>query len=143
MSKTSILLVEDNEDDVLLTLTALKRLGWSKDVAVCRDGVEALEFILCEGAHRERDSSIQPRLILMDIKLPKMDGIEVVRRIKSDPNAKAIPVVMLTSSSRQADVTAAHNAGAEHYLTKSVEFGRFSEEIGRLTRQLLGSREPG
>jgi len=102
MTSADILLVEDNEDDVLLTLTALKRLGFGDKTAVCRDGVDALEYLFREGSHAQRDGLTQPKLVLLDIKLPKIDGIEVVRRLKKDTRTKSISVVMLTSSSRQA-----------------------------------------
>ena len=139
MTSADILLVEDNEDDVLLTLTALKRLGFGDKTAVCRDGVDALEYLFREGSHAQRDGLTQPKLVLLDIKLPKIDGIEVVRRLKRDTRTKSISVVMLTSSSRQADISAASQAGADHYLTKSVDFGRFSQEIAQISRQFLGA----
>jgi two-component system response regulator len=131
MGKMDILLVEDNEDDVLLTMTALKRLGLAQSTAVCRDGAEALDYLA------QRAAEEYPKLILLDLKLPKLDGLQVARRVKDGLQTRLIHVVMLTSSSRQADVTAALEAGADQYLTKSVEFSRFSEQIAQITRQFL------
>lgn len=131
MSKVDILLVEDNEDDVKLTLHALKK-AVTKSIEVCRDGAEALDFLLGEGKFQGRDVTVQPRLVLLDLKLPKLDGFQVLERLKHDPRTRSIPVVMLTSSSRKTDADQCYQAGANSYLVKSVDFEQFTREIAEL-----------
>jgi CheY-like chemotaxis protein len=102
--QVEILLVEDNQDDVELTLHALKRENLANNIQVARDGEEALEFLFCNGSHADRCFDQPPRLILLDLKLPKVDGMEVLKRLKGDPRTKTIPVVILTSSKEERDL---------------------------------------
>ena len=126
-----ILLVEDNPNDVELALYALKKNHLANNVHVVRDGAEALEYIYGDdtdgGALNAR-----PRVILLDLKLPKVDGIEVLRRIKSDERTKAIPVVVMTSSREECDLTDSYNLGVNSYIVKPVDFGQFSESVRQL-----------
>ena len=133
------MVVDDNPDDLDLTLRALQRQNLGEHVAVCRDGAEALDFVFGRGEHPERQGQPHPRLILLDIKLPKVDGLEVLKRIKSDPETKQIPVVMLTSSSRKADLDEAYQSGANSYLVKSVDFRQFVKDIEQLGKYWLAS----
>ena len=127
-----ILLVEDSQDDLDLTLSALRETKIAKEVATARDGEEALNFVFCRNQFAGRGFHHQPKLILLDLKLPKIDGLEVLRELKSDPRTQIIPVVMLTSSSRKADLEASYRAGANSYLVKSVDFDQFTREIKQL-----------
>jgi two-component system response regulator len=136
MNRVDILLVEDNEDDVKLTLHALKK-AVTKNVEVCRDGAEALDFLFGEGKFYDRDTTAQPRLVLLDLKLPKLDGFQVLERLKSDTRTRGIPVVMLTSSSRKTDADQCYQAGANSYLVKSVDFEQFTRDIAELGRYWL------
>ena len=132
-----ILLVEDNQDDLELTLSVLKKNSPSTKVEVCRDGAEALEFLFGEGAYANRDLTNQPRLILLDIKLPKLDGLQVLGRVRKDERTQQIPVVMLTSSSRKADLDSAYKGGANSYLVKSVNYRQFTQDIIQLCEYWL------
>jgi CheY-like chemotaxis protein len=130
---TEILLVEDNPQDLQLTKRALRKANLANYIHVARDGVEALEFLFCEGAHAARKIEDGPKIILLDLKLPKVDGLQVLGRIKSDPRTKAIPVVILTSSKEQADVVESYQLGVNSYIVKPVNFERFAaavQEIG-------------
>ena len=127
-----ILLVEDNKDDLVLTLAALRDAIAGTQIATARDGQEALDFLFCSGQHAGRDERCQPKLILLDLNLPKMDGLEVLKQIKVDPRTQQIPVVMLTSSSRKADLEASYKAGANSYLVKSVDFEQFTRDVRQL-----------
>lgn len=127
-----ILLVEDNPHDLALTQRALKKARLANNLHVCRDGEEALEFIFCEGTHAGRRIDQVPRVILLDIKLPKVDGLEVLRRLKADPRTRTIPVVMLTSSKEQRDVIESYNLGVNSYIVKPVNFEGFSAAVEQL-----------
>ena len=120
-----ILLVEDNPNDVTLTLNAFARQKLGTQIQVASDGAEALDFIFGRGAYRDRDLSQQPKLILLDLKLPKVDGLDVLREIKSDPRTSMIPVVILTSSSVECDIAAGYERGANSYIVKPVNFDQF------------------
>jgi two-component system response regulator len=124
-----ILLVEDNPDDVALMLHAFKTANLANPVHVARDGVEALDFIFCTGPHAGRDIQDRPKLILLDLKLPRVDGHEVLRRIKGDPRTAATPVVMLTSSAEERDVMRTYQTGANSYIVKPVDFEQFTESV--------------
>jgi len=129
-----ILLVEDNPNDVELTLHALKNACNITHICVVRDGVEALDFTFCTGVYSQRNPQHQPRLILMDLKLPRIDGLQVLRRLKNDPLTQAIPVVALTSSSDPHDVAETYNLGVNSYIVKPVDFDEFIH-----VARLLGS----
>ena len=127
-----ILMVEDNQQDLDLALRALRKANLANRVHAARDGEEALEFLFCEGRHSERKIENEPKVILLDLKLPKIDGLEVLQRIKGDPRTKAIPVVVLTSSKEQADVVETYNLGVNSYIVKPVNFEQFSEVVQKL-----------
>lgn len=131
MEKT-ILLVEDNPDDVELTLRALKKNNISNDVVLARDGVEALDFLFGTGAHAGRDTSILPQVVLLDLKLPKLDGLEVLSKIRSNERTKLLPVVILTSSKEEQDLVNGYSLGANSYIRKPVDFGQFIEAVRAL-----------
>jgi two-component system response regulator len=133
-----ILLVDDSQDDVALTLHALRRENLaSGNVTVARDGEEALEYLFCRGAFAKRCSEDLPRLILLDLKLPKVDGIEVLRKIKRDPLTNTIPVVILTSSKEERDLLDAQNLGANSYIQKPMDFDQFRDTIKQVGRYWL------
>lgn len=120
-----ILLIEDNPRDVDLTLRAMKKHNMANRIQVARDGAEALDFIFCQGAHANRDINCRPKLILLDLKLPKVDGLEVLRRLKSDERTRLIPVVVLTSSNDERDMVESYRLGVNSYITKPVDFDKF------------------
>lgn len=127
MSKT-ILLIEDNADDELLTLRALKKSNIANEVIVARDGAEALEYLFGS----EAGGPVRPELILLDLKLPKVDGLEVLRRLRAEERTHRLPVVILTSSREQQDVIAGYELGANSYIRKPVDFAQFSEAVRQL-----------
>lgn len=127
-----ILLVEDSPEDLELTLRALSKAKLSNRIEVARDGAEALDFIFCEGVHAARRVEDTPRMILLDLKLPKVDGLEVLRRIKTDPRTQAIPVVVLTSSREQRDVIETYRLGVNSYIVKPVNFEGFFTAVQEL-----------
>lgn|ERR1700687_3660368 len=127
-----ILLVEDNPNDVELTLHALKANNVANDIKVLRDGAEALDFIMCRGPFADRDINRGPKLILLDLKLPKVDGIEVLRQAKSDPRTKMIPIVVLTSSKQERDIVESYELGVNSYMLKPVDFAQFTESVRSL-----------
>ena len=128
MSKSNIvevLLVEDCPEDRELALRAFKKANLTNLIEIARDGAEALEFFFCEGAYAGRKLEDGPKLVLLDLKLPKVDGLEVLRRVKGDPRTKSIPVVVLTSSKEQQDVIESYSLGVNSYIVKPVNFERF------------------
>lgn len=127
-----VLIVEDNQQDLDLALRALKRAKLANRVQIARDGAEAIEYIFCEGPHSARKIENGPKVILLDLKLPKIDGLEVLKRIKNDPRTKKIPVVILTSSKEQNDVVDSYNLGVNSYIVKPVNFEQFSEAVQKL-----------
>ena len=131
-SNGTILLVEDNPKDELLTLRALKKSHVSNGVVVVRDGAEALDYLFAQGAFADRDISDLPTVILLDIQLPKIDGLEVLRRLRNDPRTKLVPVVVLTSSDEARDRLASYELGANSYVCKPVDFSQFSKAVAQL-----------
>lgn len=132
MADKMILLVEDNPDDEELTLRALRKSKLTNDIAVTRDGTEALEFLFCEGQYADRDSSHMPAVVLLDLKLPKLNGLDVLQRIRADERTKLIPVVILTSSSEDEDMINSYTSGANSYVRKPVAFSQFADAVSEL-----------
>lgn len=137
-----ILLVEDSLEDVELTSRALRNAKLGNRIHIARDGEEALEFIFCEGPHAARKIEDTPRLILLDLKLPKVDGLEVLERIKGDPRTKHVPVVVLTSSKEQVDVVKSYQLGVNSYIVKPVDFESFTNAVQELGMYWLLLNEP-
>ncbi|MCL4505198.1 MAG: response regulator [Chloroflexi bacterium] len=137
-----ILLVEDNPNDVELTLLALKDNNLTNPIHVVRDGAEALEFIFATGAYADRQNAEKPRVILLDLKLPKVDGLEVLRQIKANPHTRAIPVVALTSSREECDIVESYNLGVNSYITKPVDFDQFTHAVRTLGLYWLLLNQP-
>jgi two-component system response regulator len=127
-----ILLVEDNRDDEALTVRALEKHRVANRVEVVRDGAEALDWLFRTGVHANRPTDVEPSLVLLDLKLPKVDGLEVLRRMRADPATRRIPVVALTSSREEPDVRRAYDLGVNSYVVKPVDFGSFLEATGQL-----------
>jgi len=128
----AILLIEDNSSDVDITIRALERGRIANQVVVARDGKEALDYLWGEGAHAGRDISESPAVTLLDLKLPKVPGLEVLRRIRADARTRRLPVVILTSSKEEQDLAASYDLGANSYIRKPVDFNQFAEAIGHL-----------
>lgn len=137
-----ILLVEDNPNDVELTLHALKENNLSNHIEVVRDGEEALDFIFGAGPFSHRSVNPCPKVILLDLKLPKVDGLEVLKRIKSDPRTRTIPVTILTSSREERDVVESYNLGVNSYIVKPVDFEQFTEAVRHLGLYWLLLNQP-
>lgn len=127
-----ILFVEDNPTDVELTLRALRKNNLANHVVVVRDGAEAIDFLYAQGTYSHRDVNQRPRLVLLDIRLPKISGLEVARRLKGDERMKSIPVVMLTSSTEERDVVESYEIGVNSFIVKPVEFDKFVQAVSEL-----------
>jgi two-component system, response regulator len=132
MSEKVILLVEDNADDEALTLRAFKKSNITNDVVVARDGAEALDYLFATGKYAGRDLNDLPQLILLDLKLPKVDGLEVLRKIRNESRTRLLPVVILTSSNEQEDRRNGYGLGANSYIRKPVDFNKFIEAVQQL-----------
>lgn len=132
MDKKMILLVEDNPDDEELTLRALKKNNIVNDVAVVRDGAEALDYLFCTGRYTSRNSSDLPQIVLLDLNLPKMGGLEVLRRIRENEKTRLLPVVILTSSKEEQDLIQGYSLGANSYVRKPVDFNQFVDAVRQL-----------
>lgn len=132
MNYKMILLVEDNADDEVLTLRALNKHKIANRIDVVRDGAEALDYLFAKGAYANRDPLDLPQVILLDLKLPKVDGLEVLRQIRSDPRTRMLPVVVLTSSKEEQDMIQAYSIGVNSYVRKPVDFNQFVDAIGQL-----------
>ena len=132
MRKKIILLVEDNPDDELLAIRALEKNNIMNEVVVARDGAEALNYLFGAGVHAGRDMSVMPQIILLDLKLPKIDCLEVLRRLRNNERTKLLPVVVLTSSKEDRDLTESYSLGANSYIRKPVNFAQFTEAIRQL-----------
>jgi two-component system response regulator len=145
MRPKDILLVEDNSDDIELTVMALKEAKITNPVVVARNGVEALDYLFGTGAHAGRDSVVQPVVVLLDIKLPMLNGIDVLQRMRADERTRRTPVVMLTSSTEQADIARTYDLGANSYVRKPVEFENFvvaARQLGLYWTVLNESADP-
>lgn len=132
MKEREILLVEDNPDDEMLTLRAFRHANLLNKVVVVRDGAEALDYLFGTGVYADRDTSIMPQLVLLDLKLPKVDGLEVLRRLRANELTKFLPVVVLTSSDEESDIVESYNLGANSYVRKPVDFAHFGEAVRQL-----------
>lgn len=137
-----ILLVEDNPEDVELTLHALRQEKLANSIHVARDGEEALDFLFCRGAFSDRSFESPPRVVLLDLKLPKVDGLEVLREMKQDCRTKAIPVVILTASREEKDMVSGYHLGANGYIQKPVDFDNFRDAVKQLGLYWLVINEP-
>lgn len=142
MTDRYILLVEDNPDDEELTLLSLRKNPLAHEVVVVRDGVEAIDYLFAIGQYSGRDISRVPTVILLDLKLPKLDGLGVLKRLRADERTRNLPVVVLTSSSQDADVIASYNFGANSYVRKPVDFNEFQEAVKVLGIYWLMTNEP-
>ena len=142
INEVEILLVEDNPNDEELTLRALRKHNLANRVHVVRDGAEALEFIFATGAYTDRKMENGPKVILLDLKLPKVDGLEVLRRVKSDERTKATPVVVLTSSREERDVVESYKLGVNSYMVKPVDFDQFIQAVSQLGLYWLLLNQP-
>lgn len=142
MGDKIILLVEDNPDDEALTLRALAKNNIKNEVVVARDGAEALDYLFATGAYASRDTSTMPQVTLLDLKLPKVDGLEVLRRIRADKRTRCLPVVILTSSNEEKDLINGYSLGANSYIRKPVDFGQFIEAVRQLGLYWLVLNEP-
>ncbi|MCE5313495.1 MAG: response regulator [Armatimonadota bacterium] len=132
MSRSIILLVEDNADDVALTKRAFKKSNILNKVVVAGDGIEAMNYLFCEGEYAGRDPDEMPAVVLLDLKLPRVDGMEVLRRVRADERTKLLPIVVLTSSKEEEDVIRSYSLGANSYVRKPVDFNEFVEAVSRL-----------
>lgn len=132
MNKQIILLVEDNPDDEILTVRALKKNNILNDIIVARDGAEALDYLFGTGSYADRDMTVMPQVILLDLKLPKIDGLEVLRQVRGDDRTKLLPVVVLTSSSEEQDIINSYSLGANSYIQKPVDFEQFTASVKNL-----------
>jgi two-component system response regulator len=142
MPHKKILLVEDNPDDVLLTLRALKRNNIVNEVVHAADGEEALDWLFCRGAHAGRDPSDLPAFILLDLKLPRVDGMDVLKALRSDPRTRLLRVVVLTTSREDQDVAESYSLGANSYIRKPVDFDEFIRVVGQIGLYWLVLNEP-
>lgn len=131
-TEKTILLVEDNPDDEALTLRALKKNNIKNEVAIVRDGVEALDYLFGSGQYAGRDVKDLPQVVLLDLKLPKLDGLEVLRRVRADARTRRLPIVVLTSSKEEQDIVASYDLGANSYVRKPVDFTQFAESVRQL-----------
>ncbi len=137
-----ILLVEDNPDDAELTLLALQENGVLNEVVWVKDGVEAVDYLFRSGAHATRDPNVLPQLVLLDLKMPRVDGIEVLRRIRSEPSTRLLPVVILTTSAEESDRLSGYLHGANSYIRKPVDFEQFARAVKQLKLYWLVLNEP-
>jgi len=137
LNNNVLLLVEDNSDDVELTIYALKKNNIMTELAVARDGIEALDYLFGTGTFTGRDTRDMPKVILLDLKLPKIDGLEVLKRLRENENTKSLPVVVLTSSKEEKDVIRSYQLGANSYIRKAVDFSQFFDDIREIVNYWL------
>ncbi|OLC38176.1 MAG: two-component system response regulator [Candidatus Rokubacteria bacterium 13_1_40CM_4_69_5] len=140
--QVEILLVEDDSADAELTLRAFKARNFANQVFVARDGAEALDFFFGDGSHPLRDIGVVPKVVLLDLKLPKVDGLEVLRRLRADDRTRSIPVVILTASREEPDIAAAYRLGANSYIVKPVDFEAFARAVSEVGLYWLLLNEP-
>jgi two-component system response regulator len=144
LEKVEILLAEDNERDAEMTLRALRKNNLGNRVHRVVDGAEALDFMFCTGAYASRDPNALPKLILLDLKMPKVDGIEVLRRLKSEERTRVLPVVIMTSSNEEKDVVESYRLGVNSYIVKPIDFSAFVDVVARLGLYwVVANRVPG
>ncbi|NET05847.1 MAG: response regulator [Symploca sp. SIO2B6] len=141
-NSVEVLLIEDNQDDVELTLLALEEQGLTNQIKVVGDGAEALSFLWCTDQYAHRNPRQNPKLILLDLKLPKVDGLEVLKSLRSDPRTQLLPVVILTSSCEIQDVTRGYNLGTNSYIVKPVDYEQFTAAVQKLSLYWLGLNQP-
>ena len=130
--KKIILLAEDNPDDVILTQRAFKKSNLLNELIIVKDGEEALDYLFAKGKYKDRDKNVMPELILLDLKMPKLDGLQVLKRIREDKRIKHLPVVILTTSKEENDIVNSYCLGANSYITKPVDFDQFTEAVKQL-----------
>ena len=141
-NEVDILLADDSQDDIALTLHALRAENLANRVFVARDGEEALDFLFCRGAFAQRSFEHPPKLVLLDLKLPKVDGMEVLKQVKSDARTRTIPIVIMTSSKEERDLVAGYNLGANSYIQKPVDFDQFRETVNSIGLYWLVINQP-
>jgi two-component system, response regulator len=141
-NEPEILLVEDSQEDVDLTLHTLRREKLANKIFIVRDGEEALDFLFCRGAFADRSFDHYPKLVLLDLKLPKVNGMQVLKQLKNDPRTKSIPVVILTSSKEDRDLVESYNLGANSYIQKPVDFEQFRQTVKQLGLYWLVTNQP-
>ena len=141
MNSKLILVVEDNPDHLELTVLTIEEQGVDADIVVAREGAQALDFLLGQGPHAGRDTQRQPSFVLLDMKLPKLSGLDVLRSVRAHPLTAMVPVVMLTSSSEESDIVACYRAGANSFIRKPVDFGEFTKKLDCLQAYWLGVNE--
>jgi CheY-like chemotaxis protein len=141
-NEVEILLVDDSQDDIDLTLHALRAENLANRVFIARDGEEALDFLFCSGPHAGRSFEKPPKLVLLDLKMPKVDGMEVLKQVKSDPRTRTIPVVLMTSSKEERDMVSGYNLGVNSYLQKPVDFDQFRKMVKLIGLYWLVTNQP-
>lgn len=141
-NEVEILLVDDSQDDIDLTLHALRGENLASRVFVARDGAEALDFLFCTGPHAARSFDQPPKLVLLDLKMPKVDGMEVLKQVKSDPRTRTIPVVLMTSSKEERDMVSGYDLGVNSYLQKPVDFEQFRKMVKLIGLYWLVTNQP-
>jgi len=141
MNNKLILVVEDNPDHLELTVLTLEQQGVDAEIVVAQDGAQALDFLFGQGSYAGRDTQRQPAFVLLDMKLPKLSGLDVLRSVRANPLTTMVPVIMLTSSSEQSDIVACYRAGANSFIRKPVDFGEFTKKLNLLQAYWLGVNE--
>ena len=141
-NEVEILLVDDSQDDIDLTLHALRAENLANRVFIARDGEEALDFLFCSGPHAKRSFAMPPKLVLLDLKMPKVDGMEVLKQVKGDPRTRSIPVVLMTSSKEERDMVSGYNLGVNSYLQKPVDFDQFRKMVKLIGLYWLVTNQP-